>query len=287
MATTRIWPIALVAALCGCPEEDGDDAPPTKTTTTTTSETPATATTPSASATLTPATAAPPPTTPGVEPRAKAELDGKADPAAAGGPTLTATGTKATFTTPSGWKTAKSGDIDTATSADAKSAFATVTFKGADPNAKRDAAAAALGLTACTWGVAEPIALGKDKLPANVADGACTRNGAPTKTVFTSIAGTDLDVVAVGTWDAPGGDANAVFSVFRTAKKAGAGGVDGIAACCAALSQNMANAPPEQKGFYAAALGVCNSVKSNPDARAALAQVRGALAAVGAPPACK
>jgi hypothetical protein len=287
MAIHRIWPIVILAALGACKEESGDDAPPTKTTTTSTAaETPATTTAPTASATLQPATAPPPPA--GVEARAKAELDGKADPAAAGGPTLTATGSKASFTTPSGWKSAKSGDIDTATSADGKSAFATVSFKGGDANAKRDAAATALGLTACTWGAPESILLGKDKISASVADGACTRNGAPTKTVFASVPGTDLDVVGVGTWDAPGGDANAVFSIFRTAKKAGAGGdASGIAACCAALQQNGANAPPEQKGAYIAAAGLCNSLKSNPDARAALAQVRGLLAAAGVPAACK
>lgn len=64
-------------------------------------------------------------------------------------------------------------------------------------------------------------------------------------------------------------------------------GVNPIAACCNALSGNMASAPPEQKLMYAAAVAVCNGARSNPNAAAALAQVRAALRSANVPASCR
>ena len=92
----------------------------------------------------------------------------------------------------------------------------------------------------------------------------------------------------VGAWD-PDGDSANVFGAMRAIAKAGAGGGDalGIAACCAALAQNQKSAPPEQQGAYALGVAACAAVRNSPEARTALATVRGALRGVAVPAACK
>lgn len=275
-------PVAL--ALAGCPEDD--TAPPAP------SATPQASTTPSAapSATLEPADATNKPASAnpaGIEPRIKAEVDGK-DPDAGGGPTLAVTGSKATFTAPTGWKTNKSGNYTVATTADEKARFAAGGFaEGEDPATKLGDASAALGLTDCEWAAPESVSMGKDRLPATVADGKCKRGGASVKAAYATLAGTDLNVISMGAWDA-GGDAAGMFSCFRSVKKgAGGGDATGIAACCAALRQNAVSAPPEQKGGYLAAAGACQAIINNPQGRAALAGVRALLAGASAPAACR
>ncbi|MCC6523187.1 MAG: acyltransferase, partial [Polyangiaceae bacterium] len=65
-------------------------------------------------------------------------------------------------------------------------------------------------------------------------------------------------------------------------------GVGGdLGACCAALAQNAQSAPLEQKGYYLAAVGVCNSMKGSSDARSALGAISAALKGAGMPPICR
>jgi hypothetical protein len=279
----------MMAALwvAGCPEggdttaPSGSDKPaPDPAPATTTS---ASADTPASAATLSPDE----PPKAAVEARAKNELDNK-DPAGTAGQSLAVEGTKGTFVIPTAWKKPpKSGNWLLATSADDKSRFATGKIEATDDTAaKAGEAATALGYTECTWGTPESVALGKDKLPATVADGVCKRGAEKAHTVYAALMGEDLNIVSVGGWDATGGDAASVFEVFRTAKKASGDGA-GIAACCAALRQNAVSAPPEQKGAYIVAAGVCQSLINDPRGRAALSQVRSALGGAGVPGPCQ
>ena len=272
--------------LAGCPEESTEETgPPQASAETTKAE-------PTATATAAPTVALTVdngPGTPGVTPRAKMALDGQPPDGGATGGTFAVKGSKASFGVPKGWASSQSGDFSVRAAADKKSSFTATSWgEKEDPSAKRDPAAAALQLTDCTWAPPESIALGKDKLPATVADGTCKHAGVNSPAVYATIAGDDLNVAAMGTWDDPGGNQNAVFSIFKSAKKAGGGGdPTGIAACCAALQQNSVSAPIQQRGYYLAALGVCNAMRSNPQGRAALAQVRAALQGANVPAPCQ
>ncbi len=273
-----------VFGLAGCPEEESDETtPPQPSADTATSEPTATAA-PTVALTVDNG-----PGTPGVVPRAKMALDGKAPDGGATGGTFAVKGTKGSFGVPKGWGTSQAGDWSVRGATDKKSSFTAGSWgEKEDPSSKRDPAAAALGLADCTWGTPESIALGKDKLPATVADGTCKHNGAAAPAVYATIAGKDLNVAAMGTWDDAGGDQASVFSVFKSAKKAGGGGdATGIGACCAALQQNSVSAPPQQKGAYLAALGACNALRSSPQGRAGLSSVRALLAGAGVPAACQ
>ena len=279
--STSALAILTVLAVAGCPKETEETAPPP----TTTPSASAAASTP-----LVPATASAAASSgnkPPIEARAKAELDGK-DPTNTAGNALAVEGSKASFVTPTAWTTTKSGVWHVSSSTDQKSKFASGSFGTEDANSKLGDIANALGYTECEWGSPESIAMGKDKLPTSVADGVCLRAGAPVRTAYAILAGEGLNVLSVGGWDTGGGNAAEVFEVFRNVKKtAGTGDASGIAACCAALSQNANSAPPEQKGAYLAAAGLCNSIRNSPQGRAALAQVRGLLAGANVPASCK
>ncbi|HZO16894.1 MAG TPA: hypothetical protein VFB62_26640 [Polyangiaceae bacterium] len=281
--STSAMAMLTVLAVAGCPKETEETAPVSP---------PSSTTTPSAAAStpLVPATASAAASSgnkPPIEARAKAELDNK-DPTNTAGNTLAVEGSKGSFVTPTAWTTTKSGVWHVSASSDQKSKFASGSFGTEDANSKLGPIADALGYTECEWGSPESIAMGKDKLPASVADGVCLRAGAPVRTAYAILAGEGLNILSVGGWDTGGGNAAEVFEVFRNVKKtAGTGDASGIAACCAALSQNAQNAPPEQKGAYLAAAGACNALRNNPQGRAALAQVRAALAGANVPASCK
>jgi hypothetical protein len=275
-----------VLALTACPKDETEsDETAAKPATT---QAPATTAAPTTSA---PTTLAPEaPGAPGIEAKAKAELDGKEPDAGFQGTALSVTGSKVTFTVPTGWKTTKSGAWHVSTAADEKGRFAAGSYaSGDDTTAKITEAATAASLTECKWSTPESISLGKDKLPATVSDGACKRGGTNVKAVAATLAGTDMNVIAVGGWD-EGADSAAVFNTFRSAKKAGGGGdPTGIAACCAAIRSNGKSAPLAQQGVYASAAAACDAVRTNPQGRAALATARGILSAGGGqiPAACQ
>jgi hypothetical protein len=264
-------------ALGGCPEEESTTPPPPPPPTAATTAAPS-ATLEAADTSNKPAASA----NPNIEAKIKVELDGK-DPNPGHTTALAVTGAKASFTAPAGWKSTKSGAFSVATSADEKARFAA--GSDADPASKLADASTALGLTECEWATPESAAVGKDKLPANVADGLCKRNGAQVKAGYAIFSGDGLNILTMGAWDA-GGDAAGMFNTFRTVTKA-SGDSTGIAACCAALRGNAASAPPEQKGAYLAAAGACQAVISNPQGRAALAQVRALLAGANVPASCR
>ena len=231
---------------------------------------------PTSDTTTSTGTGAAAPTKAAIEPHVKAELDGKTE--GTKGDALLAKDAKASVQVPSTWKKEAKGDIQTASAPDGKHAVAVSAYDGSAP--KLDAAAAAIGLTACTWSAVENVTVGKDKLAGIAADGVCTRNGASVHTAYLG----DLtdNFVAVGVWD---NDMKSVFDSMRSIAKV-AEGVDPIAACCNALNGNMQSAPPQQKIIYAAAIAACNGLKGNPQGRAALGAVRGLLVGVAAPGSC-
>jgi hypothetical protein len=282
--STSALALLAAAALAGCPESAEETGPVTTTATASATTAPTASTTP-----LVPSTAsstAPTGNKPPIEPRAKAELDNK-DPTNTAGNALAVEGTKAAFVVPTAWTTTKSGAWHVSTTADQKSKFAAGSFGTEDPNSKLAEVATAMGYTECEWGTPESISMGKEKIPTSVADGVCLRAGAPVRTAYATMTGEGLNVLAVGGWDTGGGSAAEVFEIFRNAKKAAGGDATGIAACCAALAQNAKSAPPQQQGAYLAAAGACNAVRSSPQGRAALAQVRAMLAGANVPAQCR
>ncbi len=213
---------------------------------------------------------------------AKGELDGKEPDAGWAGQSL-AVG-KIVFTAPKDWAK-KAGDFTTVTASDGAGRFAAGKYPdGAQATGSMDAAIKALGLTDCSWTGADNISLGKDKIPAQTADGNCKRDGKPTKAAYVAISGKDQNVLAVGAWD--DGKEKPVMNTFRSAR-VGQGGGSSIAACCQALEQNSVSAPLQQKGAYIAAAGACRALMNNPQTATALAQIHGMLAGAGVPPACR
>lgn len=254
----------------GCPNKSNDDsttaAPPA---TVAAVPTPAPAPTPSAPTNMMPeGTAA----MPGVEAHVKAEVDNRPD-GITGSP-IAVPGATAIAMAPTGWQIAKS-TFQVASSADKKAQIAYGT--GSDQNG----AAAAMGLSGCTWNPPEAVTVGAKKLPGQAADGVCKRGTTNTKTAFVTSEG----LLVVGGWD-DGGDMASVFGSMRSITKA-VGGVDPIAACCSALRQNAKSAPPQQAGAYLMAAGVCDGLRGNPQGRAMLGQVRGMLAGASAPASCR
>lgn len=67
----------------------------------------------------------------------------------------------------------------------------------------------------------------------------------------------------------------------------GGGSFATISKCCAALSQNAASAPPEQKGSYLAAAAACQGLKNTPVAQQAFSQIRSFLIGAKMPGACQ
>lgn len=61
----------------------------------------------------------------------------------------------------------------------------------------------------------------------------------------------------------------------------------GIRACCAALQQNVASAPLDQKPMYIQAAAICNGLVNSPQGRQALVAVRGALRGANVPSSCR
>ena len=265
-------PIAILAgalALAACePEETVADAPAEPTT-----ETPPP---PETTTTLEPE-----PAVPGIVPRVKAELDRRDDGAT--GPKLAITGARGAMQTPPAWTTTSGapGTLTLAKSQDGKAQLAAT-----GDVTKLDQALEALGLTDCRWAPTESIVAGRNELTASAADGLCKRGDVELPAAQLTVP--DASILAVGVWE-KGSDDAGLFATLRSvtgAAKTG-GGVGGIAACCAALEQNRKSAPPEQQGYYASAIGICRSIQSNPQARAMLGQVQGALRGANVPAACR
>ena len=274
---------ALALSLAGCPEkkeESSDektdkkdkDSKDTKSTSTATSETPA-----KPAATPPPVTTETAPVPAGIEPRIKAEINERAD--GIEGKPMSGPGALATINSPKEW-TLAAADNSVSKSKDDKARVATTGVVG-DPMTKMTALSTAAGLSACEFGPAEQVTVGKDKLPAVAADGVCTRGAGKVKAAYMAVG----NLLALGSWDQDG-DSATVFGAFRSAAKS-VGGKDEIGACCAALAQNAKSAPPQQIPMYMMAAGTCNNLRSNPQGRAALGQVRAALAGANIPAACR
>jgi len=272
--------LAVVVGCSSCKKDDEETETGEETTAQVDTTPPAATPTPAETVDIKPATSPP---AKGITPRAKAELDGK-EPAGTTGNTLTVGGAKGAFVVPKTWLLKRSGMHNTATSKDKKARFAAGKYDGSDQPGQSNAAATALGLTECQWAAAENITLGKDKFPATVSDGTCKSGGTTVNMASVAVADKDVAVLAVGGWDSGANDKE-VFEIFRTAKKVKVG-VDPILACCNALQQNAAVAPLQQKGAYLSAAAACRALVGNPQGRAALGQVRGALMGMKAPAQC-
>jgi hypothetical protein len=213
----------------------------------------------------------------GIEPRVKAELNDRAD--GIEGKPIAAAGARATINGPKDWAP-PAGDPAVTKSKDDKARLAVTGVVG-DPMTKMQPLSTAAGLSACEFGPAEQVNLGKDKIPGAAADGVCSRGAGKVKAAYMAADG----LLVLGSWDADG-DSATVFGAMRSVAKA-KGGVDEIGACCAALAQNAKSAPPQQVPMYMMAAGTCNNLRSNPQGRAALGQVRAALAGANVPAACR
>jgi hypothetical protein len=214
----------------------------------------------------------------------KAELENRTD--GIPGKALTVQGAKATLQTPTTWQTSPPANgITISKMADDKTRIVAANLTG-DPNARVAELATAAGLTGCTWLPPETLtAVGPNKLAATAADGSCMRGTQKVGAAFVAIPTEQL--VVLGAWDEPGGDANGVFGAMRTIGKVAAGDSTGIRACCNALAQNAKSAPPQQQGAYIAAAAACNALVSNPQGRQGLATVRAMLAGAGVPAQCR
>jgi hypothetical protein len=220
----------------------------------------------------------PPVQPPGVTARVKAEVDKRSDGLT--GTVVPVTGARAALQAPKEWATTK-GPTTLVTATDKKAQLAAASYGSEGHDKKLVEVAAAAGLTACTWGPAEPVSAGKHNLPGQAADGLCTQGGAQVKTAWLAAEG----LLAVVSW-ADGGDDRSLFASLRSIVRAG--GTDSIAACCDAIRNNMKSAPPQQQPAYAAAAQTCDNLRSNPQGRALLSQVRSLLpSSGGAPPACR
>jgi len=237
----------------------------------------------SASAPAPSASAAEPKAEPGpaIEPRVKSEVDGRPD-GITGSP-MAATGATAALQTPKGWAPAK-GEITVVTAPDKKAQLAVGAFDPAEGAApKLPAAVTALGLTDCQWSPPEPLTVGRTKLAATGADGVCKRGKTVVRTAY--VAPTAEKLLVVGAWD-PDGDATSVFGAMRSIAKA-TGDSSGIAACCAALRQNARSAPPDQAPYLVMAASMCDGMRSSPQGRQALAQIRAGLRGANVPSSCR
>lgn len=272
-----ILSLVVLSAACGSKDKKDSDETEEKDTKKAKETSEKTADAPKPPATPAPVTTEAPPAPAGIEPHVKAELDGRKD-GLTGSP-LPASGAAAVIQTPADWTRPKS-PIGVAVAKDDKARVAVNGFTG-DPTTKVTEAAAAAGLTNCEWGAPETVTVGKDSLPGSASDGVCSRGAGKVKAAMMAVNG----LAVVGSWD-QGGDMANVFASMRSVVKA-AGGTDSIAACCAALRGNAKSAPPQQAGLYMMAAGTCDSLKSNPQARQMLGQVRAALAGASVPASCK
>lgn len=82
-------------------------------------------------------------------------------------------------------------------------------------------------------------------------------------------------------------DAGAGDAAVDAGKKPGGGAQGSIAACCAALQQNVNSAPLDQKPYYMAAANACQGMRNTPSAQQAFGQLRMFLAGAKMPAACK
>lgn len=260
---------AVALTLVGCPSKNKDQ------------DTPGPAPTPTPTPSAAPTTLDLANPTPSPTAIIKPEVDNRADGIT--GVAVVAPGAKAIIQAPQPWKMTKTPDAQLAAAADQKAQIAVAPYGPEGAAAKLDKTATAAGLTGCQWAAMESATVGKDKLAAQVADGTCQRGGAPVKAAYMATEG----LLVVGSW-VDGGDRANLFGAMRSVSKAAVGGdPGGIAACCNAISQNAKSAPPQQLPYYMTALGLCNSLKSNPQGKAMLGQVRAALGPAAIPAGCK
>jgi hypothetical protein len=219
---------------------------------------------------------------PGIEPRVKAEVDKRTDGLT--GAAFAVAGARGSLQSPTGWTAAK-GDVTVHTAPDKKAQLAGASFGTEGVPGKLPAVVGALGLTGCEWNGEEALAVGKGGVAGSGADGVCTRGAAKIRTAYVALPGDGL--LVMGAWE-DGGDSASIFGSMRSiVKAAGGAGNDGIAACCAALQQNAASAPLDQKPMLLQAAAICNGLRNSPQGKQALGAVRAALRGANMPSSCR
>lgn len=208
---------------------------------------------------------------------AVSELDARTD-ALAEGPAMRARGATVEVRAPAEW-TLDRGEAST--SAEVEGAHAAIQVGGDDGTEQAIADAAnALGVTACSWGPANDVAVGVDARPCSAVDGACARDGAPVRAALLRDAPGRLLVLGVWTERSDG------LAIFASMRSLGALSLEGVAACCAALRQSAQSVPPNVRDIYIGAVAFCESAAND---RAAIGALRGLLGRLGAnvPVACR
>jgi hypothetical protein len=273
--------IALLG-LAACPSKDTDEGTtPTAAPSIAPAPPPATNTAPTDLRVDGPTATSTTPSSGKIEPRVKAELDGRAD-GITGSP-LAVAGAKASMQSPTGWTQTK-GAVTLSEAADKKAQLAASSVGPEGAAGKLPSVVSALGLTACEWAAPESLTVGKTKLAATAADGVCTRGTTQVRTAY--VAPNAEALLVVGAWET-GGDVANMFGAMRSiAKATGTGDSTGIGACCAALAQNAKSAPPDQQGALIAAAAACNQLMNDPQGRAVLGQVRALLRGANVPASC-
>ena len=197
---------------------------------------PATDTAASSKATAAPATAtasagpvAPAKAKTGKKPTAKGQaqsLKGKKPTAGGKGSWVDIPETDGTFMIPEGWTSETEGEVVVAASKNETTGVVFTTYDvGVDPTGLLGELAKALSFVDCEWKNAEDVTLGKDDLPAKVADGVCLQNtdeGAiGVYVLYAMVPGEELNVFVMGGVDenAEEADAEAMVNIFATVKK--------------------------------------------------------------------
>jgi hypothetical protein len=94
------------------------------------------------------------------------------------------------------------GGVAVAESANGKAGFVATTYaKGADATPTLGKLARALKLSECEWSNPVDAAIGKDDVPAKVADGVCLQEGKGVYVMYATVQGDELNAFVLGGWD--------------------------------------------------------------------------------------
>ncbi len=156
--------------------------------------------------------------------RAKAALNEAKPVEQPGGKWVDIPDTIGTFQIPKDWKIIEGGPKGWALISSPKETsglIATTYKKGDSSAAKLDQASTNLGFSKCDWQGTDDVIVGKDKLPAKVADGVCLQEDTGVYVIYLMAQSDDVNVFIMAGWDedAPEEDIKKVIEIFSTIKK--------------------------------------------------------------------
>ena len=230
MPSRPILSVLAAAGLLAATACESQPAPTTSTGSakpaTTTSATAKATASATASAAASAASSADSPSRPKPKAQAKAALNEAKPVEQPGGKWVDIPDTNGTFQIPKDWKVIEGGPKGWAliSSPEETSGFIATTFKkGESPTSKLGEAATNLGFSQCEWQKTEDVVVGKDQLPAKVADGVCLQEDTGVYVIYLMAQGDDINVFIMAGWDedASEEDAKQVVEIFTTIKKKG------------------------------------------------------------------